>query len=108
MLSDSSVMIVSRHLGREGGRYEAYTLDFSLFMEPRRRGIEIVEFWKIDENRRRTGIREAPTYSLERAGRVLEENGGLVSPEEILEGEAVRDSGDVDPSPPPVQPSLFS
>jgi len=90
------------------GRYEAYTLDFSLFMEPRRRGIEIVEFWKIDENRRRTGIREAPTYSLERAGRVLEENGGLVSPEEILEGEAVRDSGDVDPLPPPVQPSLFS
>ena len=49
------------------GRYEAYTLDFSLFMEPRKRNIEIVEFWKIDDQRRRVGIREAPVYELSRA-----------------------------------------
>lgn len=49
------------------GRFEAYTLDFSLFTEPRRRGIEIVEFWRTDESRRRVGIREAPTYPLDRA-----------------------------------------
>ena len=49
------------------GRYEAYTLDFSLFMEPRRRNIEIVEFGRIDDQSRRVGIREAPVYSLERA-----------------------------------------
>lgn len=55
------------------GRYEAYTLDFSLFMEPRRRNIEIIEFWKIDEQRRRTGIREAPVYSLTRAGEVFDD-----------------------------------
>ncbi|WP_421862022.1 hypothetical protein [Motiliproteus sp.] len=49
------------------GRYEAYTLDFALFTEPRRRGIEIVEFWRTDDNRRRVGIREAPAYPLSRA-----------------------------------------
>ncbi|MGH2905342.1 MAG: hypothetical protein ACRDKI_01070 [Solirubrobacterales bacterium] len=48
------------------GRFEAYTLDFALFMEPRRRGINIVEFWKIDDQRRRIGVREAPAYSLDR------------------------------------------
>ena len=53
------------------GRYEAYTLDFSLFMEPRRRNIEIVEFWKIDSSRRRQGLREAPIYPLVRAGQVF-------------------------------------
>lgn len=52
--------------GRQG-RFEAYTLDFSLFMEPRKRGIEIVEFWKFDEGHRRIGVRESPTYNLERA-----------------------------------------
>ena len=51
--------------GREG-RYEAYTLDFSFFMEPRLRGIEHVEFWRTDEQRRRLGVREAPVYELER------------------------------------------
>jgi len=66
------------------GRYEAYTLDFSLFMEPRRRDIEIVEFWKIDENRRRTGIREAPVYSLERAGKVFADASKTVDPEVVL------------------------
>ncbi|HEU5063055.1 MAG TPA: hypothetical protein VFT79_07900 [Solirubrobacterales bacterium] len=49
------------------GRFEAYTLDFSLFMEPRLRGIKHIEFWKTDEQRRREGVREAPHYSLERA-----------------------------------------
>ncbi|RPG38794.1 MAG: hypothetical protein CBB72_000155 [Muricauda sp. TMED12] len=52
--------------GRQG-RFEAYTLDFSLFMEPRKRGIQIVEFWKFDEGHRRIGVRESPTYHLERA-----------------------------------------
>ncbi|MCH5598624.1 hypothetical protein [Niabella ginsengisoli] len=47
------------------GRYEAYTLDFSLFMEPRKRGIQIVEFWNFDEAGRRIGVRESPIYSLE-------------------------------------------
>jgi hypothetical protein len=52
--------------GRKG-RFEAYTLDFSLFMEPRMRNIEHVEFWKVDADRRRVGIREAPDYDLARA-----------------------------------------
>jgi hypothetical protein len=51
------------------GRFEAYTLDFSLFMEPRLRGLKHVEFWKTDTQRRREGVREAPAYSLERAQR---------------------------------------
>ena len=57
--------------GRKG-RFEAYTLDFSLFMEPRKRGIEIVEFWKFDEGHRRIGVRESPTYHLERAQKAFE------------------------------------
>jgi len=48
------------------GRYEAYTLDFSLFMEPRKRNINIVEFWKVGADYHKVGIREAPTYSLKR------------------------------------------
>lgn len=62
------------------GRYEAYALDLSLFMEPRLRNIEHVEFWKIDEQRRRRGLREAPVYSLERAKGLL--IGGNVQPVE--------------------------
>lgn len=57
--------------GRQG-RFEAYTLDFSLFMEPRKRNIEIVEFWNFDDSGRRIGVRESPTYSLERAEESLE------------------------------------
>jgi hypothetical protein len=53
------------------GRYEAYTLDFALFMEPRRRNIEIVEFWKTDDQRRRVRLREAPDYPLERGAAVI-------------------------------------
>ena len=56
--------------GRQG-RYEAYTLDFSLFMEPRKRNIDIIEFWNFDESGRRIGIREAPIYELERAGNAI-------------------------------------
>jgi hypothetical protein len=48
------------------GRYEAYTMDAASFMEPRRRGIELVEFWRIDEQSRPRGIREAPVYPLAR------------------------------------------
>lgn len=54
------------------GRYEAYTLDFALFMEPRRRNIEIVEFWLTDDERRRVRLREAPVYPLIRGERVIE------------------------------------
>jgi len=57
--------------GRQG-RYEAYTLDFSFFMEPRKRNIDIVEFWNFDEERRRIGVREAPTYELERAQKAIQ------------------------------------
>jgi hypothetical protein len=46
------------------GRYEAYTLDFAFFMEPRRRNIEIVKFWEKDEQRRRRGLRESPVFDL--------------------------------------------
>lgn len=53
------------------GRYEAYTLDFALFMEPRRRNIEIVEFWRTDEQRRRVRLREAPDYPLSRGDQVI-------------------------------------
>lgn len=52
--------------GRQG-RFVAYTLDFSIFMEPRRRGIELVEFWRVDGQRRPVGVREAPDYPLSRA-----------------------------------------
>jgi hypothetical protein len=66
------------------GRYEAYTLDFSLFMEPRKRNIEHVEFWKIDDQRRRVGIREAPVYPLQRAIQVYEQAGGDSDATEVL------------------------
>ncbi len=59
--------------GRKG-RFEAYTLDFSLFMEPRKRNIQIVEFWNFDEGGRRIGVRESPTYHLDRAESALEED----------------------------------
>lgn len=53
------------------GRFEAYTLDFALFMEPRRRNIEIVRFWETDDQRRRVRLREAPDYPLERGAAVI-------------------------------------
>ena len=56
------------------GRFEAYTLDFSLFMEPRKRNIDIVEFWNFDSGRRRVGVRESPTYHLDRAKQALQDD----------------------------------
>ena len=89
------------------GRYEAYTLDFSLFMEPRRRNIEIVEFWKIDENRRRTGIREAPVYPLPRAGVVFDDAAQAADAYEVLqEDEDISPPAAASPMP-PIQGSLF-
>jgi hypothetical protein len=66
------------------GRYEAYTLDFSLFMEPRRRNIEIVEFWKIDDQRRRVGIREAPVYPLHRLRGVFNNESATTDADGVL------------------------
>lgn len=51
--------------GRQG-RYEAYALDFSLFMEPRRRNIDITRFWERGEDSHKRGIRESPVYPLTR------------------------------------------
>jgi hypothetical protein len=79
------------------GRYAAYTLDFSFFMEPRRRGIEVVEFWKIDDQRRRTGIREAPLYPLTRASEAFDDASKPQDPSEILKPEGeLTDSGDAE------------
>ena len=68
------------------GRYEAYTLDFALFMEPRLRGIDHIEFWKTDEQRRRVGVREAPVYPLERARDVMAAAADGAPTETVLEG----------------------
>jgi len=89
------------------GRYEAYTLDFSLFMEPRRRNIEIVEFWKIDDNSRRTGIREAPVYPLPRAGQVFDDADRKADPEDVLHDDEETSQPEEGPPMPPGQGSLF-
>jgi hypothetical protein len=73
------------------GRHEAYTLDFALFMEPRLRNIEHVEFWKVDSQRRRLGLREAPVYSLARASEALA-TAGEGSTETVI-GEIAADVG---------------
>jgi len=65
------------------GRFAAYTLDFSLFMDPRKRGIEIVEFWKTDDQRRPIGVRESPDYPLGRLKAVLE-SAGQADAEDVL------------------------
>ncbi|MCD6726998.1 MAG: hypothetical protein LT070_07130 [Solirubrobacteraceae bacterium] len=70
--------------GRQG-RFEAYTLDFALFMEPRLRGINHIEFWTTDEQRRRKGVREAPVYPLTRAADAMEHDTGTTS-EDTLDG----------------------
>lgn len=69
-LVDSNTSAAS---GRSG-RYAAYTLDFSIFMEPRRRGIEIVQFWRTDSQRRPVGVRESPDYQLSRAAEAIARN----------------------------------
>lgn len=63
------------------GRYEAYTLDAASFMEPRRRNIEIVEFWQTDDQRRPVHLREAPDYPLSRIAALR----GGERPEVVLE-----------------------
>jgi hypothetical protein len=80
------------------GRFEAYTLDFSLFMEPRRRNIEIVRFWETDNQRRRVRLREAPVYELERGAAAI--RGEAREAEEALEVAAAV------PSEPPDAPEL--
>jgi hypothetical protein len=67
------------------GRFEAYTLDFALFMEPRLRGIEHIEYWRTDDQRRRVGVREAPCYPLERARRVVASDTSGQATETVLE-----------------------
>ncbi len=69
--------------GRKG-RFEAYTLDFSLFMEPRMRNIEHIEFWKVDADRRRVGVREAPDYDLVRAEEAINSELGSNAIEDTL------------------------
>ncbi|WP_149196514.1 hypothetical protein [Luteimonas suaedae] len=91
-LIDSNTSAAS---GRSG-RYAAYTLDFSLFMEPRRRNIEIVQFWQTDEQRRPVGIREAPDYPLSRAAAVLGGQSPQIEVEDLLESIEV----DPDAAPP--------
>jgi hypothetical protein len=80
------------------GRYEAYTLDFALFMEPRRRNIEIVKFWETDDQRRRVRMREAPVYGLDRAATAL---AGASAPAE----EALQLAARI-PEEPPESPEL--
>lgn len=96
------------------GRYEAYTLDFSLFMEPRRRSIEIVEFWKRGEDSHRIGVRELPVYPLARAGQVFDDEAAPSDPERFLEDaekEAAAEAADTSvattSTASPMQGSLF-
>lgn len=77
--------------GRQG-RFVAYTLDFSIFMEPRRRGIEIVEFWKVDDQRRPIGVRESPDYPLARAAQAAAIPRDASSVEDIVESLEADDS----------------
>lgn len=94
------------------GRYEAYTLDFSLFMEPRRRNIEIVEFWRRGDDSHRVGVRELPVYPLEQVGRVFDNSAASGDAEAFLGEEereaAVAGEGEEDrTNVAPVQGSLF-
>lgn len=90
---------------RRSGRYEAYTLDFSLFMEPRRRKIDIVEFWEKTESRSKKGVREAPVYSLERAGKAFDGT-VTIAPETFLEQVPEEKKAGLTPKT-PKQISLF-
>lgn len=81
------------------GRFEAYTLDFALFMEPRLRGIEHVEFWRVDEQRRRAGVREAPVYELSRAAATITATQVTPSTEDVLAG--IEAAAGIDESEPP-------
>jgi hypothetical protein len=83
--------------GRQG-RYEAYTLDFSLFMEPRRRKIEITEFWVRGEDSHKKGVRESPVYPLARLQQAFE-GAETTSPEDVLDQLAPEDAGDLNEKP---------
>jgi hypothetical protein len=72
------------------GRYEAYTLDFSLFMEPRKRGIEIVEFWNFDAGGRRVGVRESPVYHLSSAIEAIQSDDN-VGTEDLIDSMETED-----------------
>ncbi len=81
------------------GRFEAYTLDFALFMEPRLRGIEHAEFWRVDAQRRRAGVREAPVYELCRAANTVRATKVTPSTEEVFAG--IEADAGIDESEPP-------
>lgn len=55
-------------------------------MEPRLRGIEHVEFWRVDEQRRRAGVREAPVYGLSRAATAITAAQATASTEDVFAG----------------------
>jgi hypothetical protein len=80
------------------GRFEAYTLDFALFMEPRLRGVRHIQFWRTDQQRRREGVREAPVYRLDRARDIMQAINEPSDPEalreEIAEAVGVEPSDD--------------
>lgn len=81
------------------GRYEAYTLDFALFMEPRKRNIEIVRFWETDDQRRRVKLREAPVYDLKRAADIITQE-VEVRAEEALE---IAEAAEAEPGDTPLR-----
>jgi hypothetical protein len=83
--------------GRQG-RYEAYTLDFSLFMEPRRRNIEIIEFWVLGEDSHKKGVRESPVYPLQRLKQAFEAT-ETTRPEEVLDQLTKEDEDHVEEKP---------
>ena len=76
------------------GRYEAYTLDFGLFMEPRKRNIEIVKFWETDDQRRRVRLREAPVFSLEQAQDAVSGAAHATAEEALETARAIEDDPD--------------
>ncbi|HLP69936.1 MAG TPA: hypothetical protein VK181_20680 [Rhizobium sp.] len=78
------------------GRHEAYTLDFSLFMEPRPRGLDVSRFWERGEDRHKIGIRESPIYPLERV-KIAFESSECVEPERLLKELEVEDDPSAQP-----------
>jgi hypothetical protein len=60
--------------GKGGRRFSAYVLDASVFMHPRKRNIDVVEFWERDEQRNPKGVRQSPIYELARIRALIEAN----------------------------------
>lgn len=81
--------------GRQG-RFEAYALDAAVFMEPRRRNIEVVEFWRTDDQRRRVGIREAPVYPLDRLRDLITSQKTAPDTEEFLRQRDAETANDLE------------